>query len=139
MITAAYLPLVSIKFIYPKTNTNAALPKKTSWTLVPVTLATTTENRITKSAVTVAMMGLLIGIKKRRNTGMRRMITAMDTSRMLARILSLACEYRWTASSSVFRRVSISCCKKLLGMSAVYSFHASTHRSHADDVRSSIP
>ena len=59
---------------------------------MPVTLETTTENRITKSAATVAIMGLLIGIKKRRNTGMRRMITAIDTSRMLARSLSLACE-----------------------------------------------
>lgn len=73
-------------------TTHAALPKNTSCTLAPVILEITTENKSTKIEATVAIIGLLIGTRKRRNTGMRRMTTAVDTSRILASTLSLSGE-----------------------------------------------
>jgi hypothetical protein len=92
IITAAYLNLVSNANLFTTANTCAALPKNTSCTFAPVALDTTTENRITKTEATTAIIALLIGTKKRRYTGMRRRSTARDTSRILARILSFSRE-----------------------------------------------
>jgi hypothetical protein len=57
-----------------------------------VTVATITGNRSPNIEATIAIIGLLIGTKKRRQMGIKRRIAVKDTSRILARIVSLLVE-----------------------------------------------
>ena len=83
---------ISILNLFTRVNTHIALRKKTSSTFAPVTVATITENRSPNIETTIAIIGLLIGTKKRRQMGIKRRIAVKDTSRILARIVSLLVE-----------------------------------------------
>jgi len=97
-------PWLTLPSTATTTAPKLAVPYNISCSLAPVIADIIAENTRTKPSATVTIQVRLIGTRKSKNTGIRRLPTVKNTPRALARIERRRFEYMSTFSSPVFSR-----------------------------------